>query len=626
MISRDDEYLFNEGTYHRLWHILGAHVTARGTHFAVWAPNATRAAVVGDFNGWDASTHPLRSVGSTGIWQCHVDEVGEGACYKFALTDQRGRELPWKSDPYGFGAEHPPHTASVVRDIGGYGWRDGQWMVERAERNRCDSPISIYEVHLGSWRRRSAEDGRMLSYREAAEELVAYVADLGFTHIEFLPLHEHPFDGSWGYQPVGLFAPTIRHGLPHEFRDLVDAAHRQGLGVLMDWVPAHFPSDEHGLARFDGTALYEHEDPRQGFHNDWNTLIYNYGRREVCGFLVSNALYWLEDYHVDGLRVDAVASMLYLDYSRKPGEWIPNRHGGRENLEAIDFLQRMNSLVYGQCDGVMTMAEESTSYEGVSRPVANGGLGFGYKWNMGWMNDTLFYMGMDPVHRKYHHDKLTFGLLYAFAENFILPISHDEVVHGKGSMYERMPGSDWEKRANVRAYYGFMWGHPGKKLLFMGCEFAQPGEWSQAGELDWSAAMDPRHGGITHLLRDLNQAYRRFGALHRKDCEADGFRWINADDSDHSVVSWLRLGAEGDPPVMVVCNFTPVERPHWRLGLPREGVWREVLNTDAEIYGGGGRGNRGEIHAVSVPADDLPFSATLVLPPLATLFFVFEGA
>jgi 1,4-alpha-glucan branching enzyme len=406
---------------------------------------------------------------------------------------------------------------------------------ERAGRNSREAPISIYEVHLGSWRRRADEDHRMLSYREAAEELVDYVADLGFTHIEFLPLSEHPFDGSWGYQPVGLFAPTIRHGPPHEFRDLVDAAHRRGLGVLLDWVPAHFPSDAHGLARFDGTALYEHEDPRQGFHQDWNTLIYNYGRCEVSNYLMSNALYWLEEYHVDGLRVDAVASMLYLDYSRKEGEWIPNRHGGRENLEAIDLLQRTNGLVYGAVDGIMTVAEESTAYPGVSRPVHDGGLGFGFKWNMGWMNDTLEYIGKDPVYRRHHHDKMTFGLLYAFTENFILPISHDEVVHGKGSMLQRMPGNDWERFANLRAYYGFMWGHPGKKLLFMGCEFAQPAEWAQAGELDWAAAQRPEHAGVARLVRDLNTLYRAEPALHYLDCDAAGFRWLEADDADHSL-------------------------------------------------------------------------------------------
>jgi 1,4-alpha-glucan branching enzyme len=551
--------------------------------------------------------------------------VGEGARYKFSLIDGQGRRLPFKSDPCGYGAEHPPETASIVRDISGYGWRDREWMRNRHDRNRRDAPISIYEVHLGSWRRRQAEDGRMLSYREAAEELVAYVADLGFTHIEFLPLNEHPFDGSWGYQPVGLFAPTIRHGPPHEFRDLVDAAHRRGLGVILDWVPAHFPADEHGLARFDGTALYEHEDPRQGFHRDWNTLVYNYGRREVAGFLASNALYWLEEYHVDGLRVDAVASMLYLDYSRDEGEWIPNRHGGRENLEAIEFLRRMNTWVYGECDGVMTIAEESTSFAGVSRPVDHGGLGFGFKWNMGWMNDTLAYIGMDPVHRKYHHDKLTFGLLYAFAENFILPISHDEVVHGKGSMYGRMPGSPWEKLANLRAYYGFMWGHPGKKLLFMGCEFAQRAEWAQAGELDWALAEEPAHAGITHLIRDLNHVYRAYPALHRRDCESSGFRWIDADDADHSVVSWVRYGDEHDSPVVVICNFTPVERSAWRLGLPRAGTWREILNSDADRYGGGNRGNLGVVEAHNTPCEGMPCSAVLTLPPLAALYLTLEA-
>jgi 1,4-alpha-glucan branching enzyme len=621
-IGEQDQYLFNEGTHHRLWQILGAHPNSSGTHFAVWAPNASAASVVGDFNHWDGAATPMSPVGSTGIWEAFVPGIGEGARYKYRICDRSGAPQPLKADPVGFGSEHPPESASIVRDIRGYGWHDAQWMRERAGRNSREAPISIYEVHLGSWRRRADEDHRMLSYREAAEELVDYVADLGFTHIEFLPLSEHPFDGSWGYQPVGLFAPTIRHGPPHEFRDLVDAAHRRGLGVLLDWVPAHFPSDAHGLARFDGTALYEHEDPRQGFHQDWNTLIYNYGRCEVSNYLMSNALYWLEEYHVDGLRVDAVASMLYLDYSRKEGEWIPNRHGGRENLEAIDLLQRTNGLVYGAVDGIMTVAEESTAYPGVSRPVHDGGLGFGFKWNMGWMNDTLEYIGKDPVYRRHHHDKMTFGLLYAFTENFILPISHDEVVHGKGSMLQRMPGNDWERFANLRAYYGFMWGHPGKKLLFMGCEFAQPAEWAQAGELDWAAAQRPEHAGVARLVRDLNTLYRAEPALHYLDCDAAGFRWLEADDADHSLYAWLRQGSESDPPVVVICNFTPVERRDWQVGLPRAGHWREALNSDAAIYGGGNRGNLGGLSAQPAPHQGQPFSAPVTVPPLSTLFFV----
>jgi 1,4-alpha-glucan branching enzyme len=581
--------------------------------------------VVGDFNDWTADATPLAPVAATGLWAGRVDGVFEGTVYKYHLRDSAGNALPLKADPLGFGAQHPPENASIVRDIDGYGWHDDEWMESRGARNGRAAPISIYEVHLGSWKRRTAEDGRMLSYKEAAEELVDYAADLGFTHIEFLPLSEHPFDGSWGYQPVGLFAPTIRHGPPHEFRDLVDAAHRRGLGVLFDWVPAHFPTDAHGLARFDGTALYEHEDPRRGFHKDWSTLIYNYGRHEVANFLQSNALYWLEEYHIDGLRVDAVASMLYLDYSRKEGEWIPNEHGGRENLEAIDLLQRTNTLVYGEVDGVMTVAEESTAYPGVSRPVHDGGLGFGFKWNMGWMNDTLRYMGEDPINRKYHHDKLTFGLHYAFSENFILPISHDEVVHGKGSMLQRMPGDTWERFANLRAYYGFMWGHPGKKLLFMGCEFAQPGEWAQSGQLDWDVAQQPAHAGIARLVRDLNTLYRGEAALHRLDCEEAGFQWLEGNDADHSIVAWVRRGQNDDRPVVVICNFTPQERRDWRFGLPLAGHWAEALNSDAEIYGGSNRGNLGGVSTEAVPAHGQEVSAQVTLPPLSTLFLVYEG-
>ena len=627
VLGEIDQHLLGEGTHMELWHALGAHVLEHegqhGTHFAVWAPNAQRVAVVGDFNQWDPERHPLQTLGSTGVWESFVPGIGDGAAYMYDVTGCDGIRRR-KADPVGFGAQHPPQQASIVRDIDGYGWHDDKWMDSRGACNRRDAPIAVYEVHLGSWRRRAAEDNRMLSYREAAVELVDYVLELGFTHIEFMPLSEHPFDGSWGYQPVGLFAPTIRHGPAHEFRDLVDAAHQAGLGVIIDWVPGHFPADAHGLALFDGTALYEHADPREGYHPDWNTLIYNFGRVEVSNFLRANALYWMREYHVDGLRVDAVASMLYRDYSREQGEWVPNLHGGRENLEAIEFLRRTNTEVYAAEPDAMTIAEESTSFPGVSQRVDLGGLGFGYKWNMGWMNDTLRYMAEDPLNRKYHHELMTFGLHYAFSENFILPISHDEVVHGKGSMLQRMPGNEWERFANLRAYYGFMWGHPGKKLLFMGCEFGQSGEWRQSAELAWDEASRPQNTGLRCLVRDLNSTYRAQPALHRRDCEHSGFQWLALHEADTSIFAWLRLGDEGDSPVVVVCNFTPVERRDWQCGMPCTGRWRELLNSDAEIYGGSGRGNLGAVLATSAPRHDQPASAAMTLPPLSTLMFVYE--
>ncbi len=527
VLGEMDEYLLGEGTHRRLWQALGAHVIrhegAEGVHFAVWAPNAERVSVVGDFNVWDGRRTPMRRRGATGVWEIFIPGLGEGTVYKYELRGPGGALLPLKADPVGFGSEHPPANASVVRTIRG-DWKDGDWLADRARRHSIDAPISVYEVHLGSWRR--APGNRMLSYRELAEQLVDYVADMGFTHIECLPVSEYPFDGSWGYQPIGLFAPTIRHGTPEEFRAFVDAAHRKGLGVILDWVPGHFPTDAHGLGRFDGTALYEHADPREGFHQDWNTLIYNYGRVEVKNYLVSNALYWLEEYHIDGLRVDAVASMLYRDYSRKHGEWIPNKDGGRENYEAIDVLRSMNITAYGEVPGIMTVAEESTAFPGVSRPANWGGLGFGFKWNMGWMNDTLSYMEKDPIYRKYHHGQMTFGLVYAWSENYVLPISHDEVVHGKGSMLAKMPGTGWEKFANLRAYYGFMWAHPGKKLLFMGQEFAQGAEWNHNQSLDWHQLDIAEHQGVQRLVRDLNRIYRETPALHVNDCRPEGFDWI----------------------------------------------------------------------------------------------------
>ena len=624
-----DEYLIGEGTVERLWHALGAHVIeherVRGTHFAVWAPNARRVSVVGDMNGWDARRHPMRRRGLSGVWEIFVPGVGERTAYKYHIAGPDGRALPLKADPVGFGAEHAPSTASLVRDISGYGWSDEEWMEVRAGRNSRTAPISIYEVHLGSWRRRAEEGNRSLSYKELAEELVDYAHDMGFTHLELLPVSEHPFEGSWGYQPLGLFAPTIRHGPPHEFRDLVNAAHRKGLGVILDWVPGHFPSDAHGLARFDGTALYEHADPKEGFHQDWNTLIYNYGRREVMNYLTSNALYWLEEYHVDGLRVDAVASMLYRDYSRKDGEWVPNKDGGRENYEAIALLQRMNAEVYGKVPGILTAAEESTSFPGVSHPVDSGGLGFGYKWNMGWMNDSLAYISKDPIHRRFHHHQMTFGLVYAFSENFILPISHDEVVHGKGSMLGKMPGGEWEKFANLRAFYAFMWGHPGKKLLFMGQEFAQGPEWNHNSQLSWDVAERDAHKGVQRLVRDLNTLYRAEPALHVGDCEAGGFEWIEPNDAEHSIYAWSRFGGPKDRPVVVICNFTPVERPDWRCGLPRAGVWREALNTDAALYGGANRGNMGKIRAESDGWHGQPASARVTLPPLSVVMLICDG-
>jgi 1,4-alpha-glucan branching enzyme len=616
-----DQYLMGEGTHRQLWRALGAHVTThekvQGTHFAVWAPNAKRVSLVGDFNMWDGRRHPMRSVGVSGVWEIFMPGLGEGALYKYEVLGADG-SLVLKADPVGFGSQHPPDKASIVRDISGYGWDDDDWMKARKDRNSRTAPISIYEVHLGSWRRRYDDGGRPLSYKELARDLIPYVRDLGFTHIELLPISEFPFDGSWGYQPVGLFAPTIRFGPPHEFRDFVDAAHQAGLGVLLDWVPGHFPTDEHGLVRFDGTALYEHADPREGFHQDWNTLIYNYGRTEVKNYLVSNALYWMEEYHLDGLRVDAVASMLYRDYSRAEGEWVPNRDGGRENYEAIDFLKEMNTAVYAAHPDGMTVAEESTSFPGVSQPVDTGGLGFGYKWNMGWMNDTLHYMQREPVHRSYHQNNMTFGIHYAFSENFILPISHDEVVHGKGSMLNKMPGPEDQKFANLRAYYGFMWTHPGKKLLFMGCEFAQPEEWAHGGELNWQAADQPAHAGVRELVRDLNRLYRETPALHVKDCDPSGFKWLNGDPLQ-STLGYARFGAEGDAPVVVMCNFTPVLREEFRVGVPEAGHWEEVLNTDSALYGGGNRGNLGGVASSAVPCDGEQQSVQLALPPLSVV-------
>lgn len=614
----DDQYLFNEGTHYQAYEVLGAHLRqvdgVDGTYFAVWAPRARRVSVVGDFNQWDGRLHCMRPLGVAGLWEIFVPEVTPGSPYKYELLSQEG-EILLKSDPFAFAAEVPPQTASVVCQIDAFVWDDDEWMTARKARDWPAEPLAIYEVHPGSWRR----DGETpLDYRELAHQLVAHVTELGFTHIELMPVAEHPFDGSWGYQVTGYFAPSARFGSPEDFAYFVDYCHRHSIGVILDWVPGHFPVDAHGLARFDGTGLYEHLDPRQGWHPDWQTLVFNYGRDEVRSFLLSNALFWLERYHLDGLRVDAVASMLYLDYSRREGEWVPNAYGGRENLEAIDFLKQLNTAVYARCPGAMMIAEESTSWPAVSRPVYAGGLGFGFKWNMGWMNDVLRYMQKEPVHRRYHQADLTFGMLYAYHENFVLPLSHDEVVHGKGSLVAKMPGDAWQKLANLRLLYGFMYGHPGKKLLFMGAELAQWGEWSHQGQLDWHLLDDPAHRGVYHWLRDLNRLYRERGALHRTDAQPAGFEWIDCLDSEHSVVAFLRR-VEGEQTLIFAGNFTPVPREAYRLGLPEAGAYREVLNSDAEIYGGGGVGNGGGVQAEEVSWHGRPYSALFRLPPLGVL-------
>ena len=626
VLGEVDDYLLVEGAHRRLWERLGAHPMEHegvaGVHFAVWAPNARRVSVVGDFNAWDGRRASMRKRIDSGLWEIFVPAAQEGARYKFEIIGPDGELLPLKSDPFGFAGELRPSTASVVSSLDRLAWTDEAYLAGRAARTTRQAPISTYEVHLGSWRRR--EDGGFLSYDELAETLIPYAAGMGFTHLELLPVSEHPLDDSWGYQPIGLFAPTSRFGDPAGFARLVDRAHAAGLGVILDWPAAHFPIDAHGLYRFDGTALYEDKDPRRGFHPDWNTAIFDFGRREVANVLLANALYWLEVFHIDGLRVDAVASMLHLDYSRKAGEWTPNVRGGRENLEAEAFLKDLNVLTYGGHPGVLMIAEESTTWPGVSRPVDQGGLGFGFKWNMGWMNDTLEYFSREPIHRSHHHRQLTFGLLYAFSENFVLPLSHDEVVHGKGSILSRMPGDDWRKFANARAYYGFMWGYPGKKLLFMGQEFGQRAEWNFRQGLDWGLLNYAPHAGLSRVVADLNRLYRDLPALHRHDCEADGFQWIVVDDAAQSVFVWLRRGGPDDAPVVVACNFTPEPRPAYRIGLPHAGVWREIFNSDAEVYGGSGLGNLGRVVAEAVPAHGLPASAEIMAPPLSAVYLQYE--
>jgi 1,4-alpha-glucan branching enzyme len=623
-----DLHLLVEGNHLASYRKLGAHPIVHdgveGIAFAVWAPNASRVSVVGDFDNWDGRRMPMRRRHAGGFWEIFVPGLRPGHLYKYELLSADGSLLPLKADPYAEEAERPPGTASIVARPSRQVWQDGSWMDERWRKNEREAPISIYEVHLGSWRR--GEGNRYLTYRELADQLVPYVADMGFTHIEVLPITEYPFDGSWGYQPISLFAPTSRFGGPDDCRAFIEACHRAGLGLILDWVPGHFPTDAHGLGRFDGTALYEHADPRQGMHRDWNTLIYNYGRREVTNFLLSSALYWLREFHIDGIRVDAVASMLYLDYSRNPGEWIPNAYGGRENLDAIAFLRRMNELVFGEDSGATTAAEESTAWPMVSRPVYVGGLGFGFKWNMGWMHDTLSYMSRDPIHRKYHHNDLTFGLLYAFHENFILPLSHDEVVHGKGSLIGRMPGDRWQKFANLRAYFAFMWTHPGKKLLFMGGEFGQEREWNHDRGLDWDCLADGFHAGVKLLVRDLNRLYRETLALHRLDCEPDGFSWIDAANGAESVLSYVRHGRDPHEIAVVVCNFTPMPRHDYRIGVPRPGRYLERVNTDADVYGGSGVGNSGAVQTDDYPMHGQAHSLRLSLPPLGVLIFTAEMA
>jgi 1,4-alpha-glucan branching enzyme len=625
-----DLYLFNEGRHFELALALGARPMSidgvAGVRFAVWAPNARAVSVVGDFNTWDERRHPMRGRHGAGVWELFLPRIGPGVRYKFAIVGPDGARQPLKADPLARQTEAPPATASIVADCVPFAWGDEAWMAVRAERQRADKPIAVYEVHAGSWLRPAADDPtRFPCWDDLTERLVPYVKDMGFTHIEMMPVAEHPFTGSWGYQPLSLFAPSARFGPPEGFARFVDACHRANVGVIIDWVPAHFPTDAYGLARFDGTALYEHLDPREGYHQDWNTYIYNLGRREVQGFLIASAIHWLEHYHVDGLRVDAVASMLYRDYSRAEGQWIPNIYGGRENLESIGFLRHLNSVVPERCPGAMTIAEESTAWPGVTRPAAEGGLGFDYKWNMGWMHDTLGYMEQDPIHRRWHHNELTFGLIYAFSERFVLPLSHDEVVHGKGSLIAKMPGDAWQRMANLRAYFGFMWSHPGKKLLFMGGEFAQEREWNHDRELDWPLLEDPAHRGIQRLVRDLNRVYAQERALHDYDAHPAGFRWVVGDDSANSVFAYVRFGAGDVPPILAVCNMTPMPREGYRIGVPQAGFWTEILNSDSAYYGGSDLGNGGGVQAEAVPAHGEEQSVPLRLPPLSTVLFRARG-
>jgi len=623
-ISEFDLYLLAEGTHYRAYEKLGAHFAEkdgkRGVQFAVWAPNAKRVSIIGDFNNWNPNTAVMLP-STAGIWEGFVPDIAQGTSYKYHIESRYRDYKVDKADPYGFAAEIRPQTASRVWNLEKYSWHDESWMKNRTNTNSLSSPLSFYEVHLGSWKRALDENNRWLTYRELAPLLADYVHDAGFTHIEFLPVMEHPFDGSWGYETLGYFAPTSRFGTPDDFMYLVDYLHQRGIGVVLDWVPAHFPKDEAGLGYFDGSHLYEHEDPRQGEHPDWNTFVFNYGRNEVQNFLISNALFWLDKYHVDGLRVDAVASMLYLDYGRREGQWVPNRFGGKENLDAIHFLRTLNEHVYGAYPDTMMIAEESTSWPQVSRPIYLGGLGFGLKWNMGWMHDVLNFMSQDPVYRNYHHNEITFSLVYAFAENFVLPFSHDEVVYGKGSMIRKMPGDDWQKFANLRLLYGFMFGHPGKKLLFMGDEFGQWSEWNHDASLEWNLLEHPSHAGLKRWVRDLNTLYRGEPLLHTMDFNSAGFEWVDCKDFQRSIISFLRRGQNPNDQLLFVCNFTPVVRQNYRVGVPREGHWKEILNSDAPLYGGSGQGNFGGLSTVPLPIHGRPFSLNMTLPPLGIVIF-----
>lgn len=627
ILSEDDIYLFNQGTHYRLYDKFGAQPVTidgvAGTYFAVWAPNAEYVAVIGDWNNWDAGANPLRQRGFSGVWEGFIPHVSKGMRYKFHIASRYYGYREDKTDPFGSYFEVAPQTAAIVWDRN-YTWSDQQWMSERGRRHRFDAPISIYEVHLGSWRRKPEEDNRPLNYRELAHELAEHVKECGFTHVELLPVTEHPFYGSWGYQSTGMFAPTSRYGTPQDFMYFVDYLHQHGIGIILDWVPSHFPTDGHGLAYFDGTHLYEHADPRKGYHPDWGSYVYNYGRNEVRSFLISSAICWLDKFHIDGLRVDAVASMLYLDYSRRPGEWIPNEYGGNENLEAISFLRELNTQIYKYYPDVQTFAEESTAWPMVSRPVYVGGLGFGFKWDMGWMHDTLQYFRRDPIYRRFHHNELTFRGLYMFSENYVLPLSHDEVVHGKGSLLDKMAGDVWQKFANLRLLYSYMFAQPGKKLLFMGGEFGQWREWSHDTSLDWHLLMFPSHQGVQRLISDLNRLYRTEPALHELDCDPRGFEWVDANDADSSVYSFLRKSRSGEH-ILIVLNATPVVREDYRIGVPFGGWWRELLNSDSEYYWGSGQGNAGGVMAEVVPSHGREFSLRLRLPPLGALFLKYSG-